>query len=256
MERCPFCAHEILDPQARFCPACGNKLSGIGDPATAGGRTPPLADAFLTRLQRRLKEEHPGSDFNRLAEHFYASGFRDMLAQQQEEYLLPPGEAFWEDALDTFIIHYGREILAHPLPEAILRYQGKRKEDIHLQAMIWDFLAPGEERDRFYREMTQMPLAILQNASRYFLTPMPRERIYLLCDQSMLANGQEGFAFTDLALYWKAYLHRARRVAYADIGNVARKKSWLLINGQFFDGGPSLNAKMMRLPNNLARLHQ
>lgn len=255
MERCPFCAHEVHDPKARFCPACGRKLYGADDPAGPGAAV-PLADAFLRRLQHRLKEEHPGSDFTRLAEHFYASGFRDMLAQQQEEYLLPPGEAFWEDALDTFIIYFGREVLAHALPEAILRYQGKRKEEIHLQTMIWDFLAPAEEQDRFYRDMTQMPLEVLQNASRFFLTPMPRERIYLLCDQSILANGQEGFAFTDLALYWKAYLHSARRVAYADIEEVSRKKSWLLINGHFFDGGSGLNAKVMRLLNKLARLYQ
>jgi len=252
MRHCPACGRSLSDAQGHFCPSCGQPLPAA---ASTHSENAP-ADEFLRRLLRRLEAEHDRSFFPKLAEHYYTSGFRELLDQQQGQALFQPGESFWADALDLFIIHYCRELLSHSLPEAILAHQGKSLREIDLDRLIWDYLEPAKEPDRYYRDLAQMPLHILKNASRFFLTPNPRERIFLLCDQSMLAKGQEGFAFTELALYWKAYLHRAQRVAFADLETVKREKTWLTINGRYFDGGPGLNAKMLRLLDKLARLHR
>ena len=70
-----------------------------------------------------------------------------------------------------------------------------------------------------------------------------------------MGNCREGFAFTGRALYWKANLQKARRVAYSGIREVKREKDWIMINGFFFHVNLSLDVKILKLLRRLKQLY-
>ncbi|NUO03787.1 MAG: hypothetical protein HUU01_24500, partial [Saprospiraceae bacterium] len=73
------------------------------------------------------------------------------------------------------------------------------------------------------------------------------ERIFFICDLSLLGNCKEGFALTEKALYWKSPLEKPRREALDQLFNLHRKENWITINDHFFNANPSLNIKLLKL---------
>lgn len=276
--RCPQC-HTELPEGARFCFQCG-----APQPAAAATQEdsllldldkaldPQLTGLFLKTLNKQVEEQQPGADPAAYAEHFYQSGFRDMLYRRQHQLKSKLERQQQEGAtaaainrivelellelLDYFIIHYCKHLNTSPLPEAILRYQGLGRYEIDLSAMVFSYLDfESEPNERVYTDLIKMPVDKLKNAGKFFLFPEQREeRIFFICDQSLLGSCKEGFAMTDQALYWKAHLQTARRIRYRGPLEVQREKGWLLINGEFFNANPRLNIRMMKLLRKLARL--
>jgi hypothetical protein len=99
-----------------------------------------------------------------------------------------------------------------------------------------------------------MPPRKVRNASQSFLFADPNERIFFICDQSILGSAKEGFAMTDQALYWRMPLQKAERVYYDKIESVKREKRWITVNDMFFNVSPTLNLKMLKLLKKLKRL--
>lgn len=272
--KCPQCQTE-LPPGARFCFHCGAPQPA--EPKRE--RKPPpkpmvdlsgdverqLVELFFQALRQRVEEEHRPEQFQAYSERLYESGFRDTVyrkaAHLAEELkrLEEKAEAtavaanrrivqLFEGQLDYFIIHHCQDINDIPLPETILRWQGAGKDDINLFQLVLDYLGFGNEPDELvYTDFLKMPLEKLKNAGKYFLFPERDERILLICDQSLLGSGKEGFAFTERALYWKAQLQTARKAPYKTLESIRREKEWLLVNGHFFNASPSLNLKVMKL---------
>ncbi|MEN0003779.1 MAG: hypothetical protein AAF798_06535, partial [Bacteroidota bacterium] len=58
---------------------------------------------------------------------------------------------------------------------------------------------------------------------------------------------KEGFALTEAALYWKAYLQKPKIVAFQQLQSIKREKDWLLINWEFFSANASINVKLLKL---------
>ncbi|RMG78858.1 MAG: hypothetical protein D6714_17290 [Bacteroidetes bacterium] len=290
---CPECgAENAVD--SRFCFICGKAFfsekekagpepHSTPEPEPQPGpdlndlfEAPPLeeietdiSEKFTLALRHRIEEEHDTAQLETYLLHFARSGFKQtfdfrirQLAEQvlkfretgqthREKRLL--NDAF-EEALDYFIIHYCKNINTIPLPDAILKYQTIRRDKVDLGKMIMDYLDFENEPEKVFTDFITMPVQKLKNAGQTFLFPQKAERIFFICDQSLLGSCKEGFAMTEKAIYWKAHFEPAQRVAYDALDVVRREKEWITINGLFFNVNPSLNLKLMKLLKRIKRL--
>lgn len=277
--KCHQC-YTDLPAQAKFCFNCGARQTQESQKT----ETPILIDwaedipqqlgtLFVQALQQRVEEEHHADQVPDYSERLYASGFRDVvyrragiLAGQFEEKAksdwLPEVvnekvEDFLESLLDLFLIRYCKDINVVTLSEKVLQYQNRKPADINHFQMAMDYLAFDEEPlETVYTDFLSMPVDGLKNASKFFLFPSQGERIWFICDQSLIGICKEGFAMTQYGLYWKAQLQTARAVQYAGLDSIKKEKDWLLINGHFFNASPAINYKLMRLLKELKRLAQ
>ncbi|MEM7572725.1 MAG: GNAT family N-acetyltransferase [Bacteroidota bacterium] len=139
-------------------------------------------------------------------------------------------------------------------PQRLLRHQAKDWNSVDLFAMVMDYLNLAEESEEVYTDFVQMPAKVLRNASKQYLRATKDERVLFVCDQSLLGTGKQGFAMTDVAVYWRPVLQSANSLLYQDIETVVVKGDHLLINGQYFDGGQRLNRKLALLLRRLKTL--
>lgn len=222
-------------------------------------------------MQQKAEEEQPGTDVEAYRELLYESGFRDLLHRREAQladdlrYISDQGATVarqnqkvqqqLDELTDYFLIHYARELNPIPLPEAILRHHGPGAEDHPLETVIFDYLHFADEPDEtVYTDFVKMPVQKLRNAGKFFLKPERRdERIYFICDQSLLGSCKEGFAMTERGLYWKAQLQTPHYVLYESLGTVRREKDWLLIDEKFFNINLRFNIKMLKLLKRLQR---
>lgn len=230
-----------------------------------------LTAEFFRLLNRKIAEEQPGAEEQAYTELLYESGFRDLLHRREAQladelrYLQEQGtpvdrqnarvENHLEELTDYFLIHYAQELNPIPLPQEMLRHQGPGAEDHPLEALIFDYLDfAGEPDETVYTDFIKMPVQKLRNAGQFFLQPERRdERIFFICDQSLLGSCKEGFAMTERGLYWKAQLQTPQHILYEHLREVKREKDWLLIDGAFFNINLRFNIKMLKL---LKRLQQ
>lgn len=270
MQQCSNCQTELPEG-ARFCFHCGAPQAApsmeweVGNYITlSDDLEQQLVNRFFEQLQQMVVEEQQADRSKLYAERVYASGFREMLhrrIEQLSEQLIAKSEdgkmleSTYEQAvkevlepmLDYFFIEYCKDLNSHPIPEAILQYQGKKLSEIDLFQFVLDYLDFANEKETVYTDFLKMPIEKLRNAGKMFLFPEKNERILLICDQSLLGSCKEGFALTEAAIYWKAYLQKPKVVHFKNLDAIVRDKEWLLINGSFFSVNPSFNVKMMKL---------
>lgn len=265
--------HTELPANARFCLQCGTAQqeprAGSEEELLLidlkGNVSRQLTDAFFKRLSQKIAEEQPGAEESAYRELIYESGFRDLLHRREARlgdelrYLAdhnePPARQNakvrqqLDELTDYFMIHYARSLNTIALPEAILRHQGPGAEDLPMESLIFDYLDFSSEPDeKVYTDFVKMPVQQLRNAGKFFLAPERRdERIFFICDQSLLGSCKEGFAMTERGLYWKAQLQTPNFVLYENLERVAREKEWLLIDGAFFNVNLRFNIKMLKL---------
>ncbi len=277
MKKCQSCETE-LPFEAKFCFNCGAPQAEatlrepiLFEPGT--DLTQRIIDQFFPALRLRIKEEMAGSDYAQYAERVYESGFRDLLhrragtiadkiEQSHEEGLIDQQaidywiEKFNSELLDYFLIRHCQDLNPIALPEAILRYQDATWPGVHLFEMVLDYLDFAQEKEVVYTDFLIMPMEKLKNASKSFLFPAPKEKILLICDQSLFGSCKEGFALTERGLYWKAHLEKPQQVRFDNIMRVENSKEWITINGFFFNVNSRLNLKMMKLLKKIKQLQQ
>ncbi|MEM8527838.1 MAG: zinc ribbon domain-containing protein [Bacteroidota bacterium] len=276
MKFCTNCQTELPD-EAKFCYNCGVPQPQINIAPTSEYEydldlskelSPQIVDLFFKAFQDRITEEHRAEQHKEYVELLYKVGFRESvqlradqmastikkedLDTKARQQLL---ENSFEGLMDYFIIHYAKELNTIALPDQILKYEGLTLAQIDLFQLIMDYLQFEVEEETLYTDFFQMPAKKVRNASNSFLFAENNERIFFICDQSVLGSCKEGFAMTEQALYWKMPLQKAERVYYDKIQEVKREKSWLMINGMFFNVNASINLKMMKLLKKLKRLH-
>ncbi len=277
MKKCQECGTE-LPLEAKFCFNCGAPQPEIREQEQVvlepgADLTQRIIDQFFPALRIRIKEEMSGGEYARYAERVYESGFRDLLHrraggiadkieqshaeglidQQAIDYWI---EKFNSELLDYFLIRHCKDLNPLPIPEAILRYQDATWPALNLFQMALDYLDFAHEKEVVYTDFLIMPMDKLKNASKSFLFPAPKEKILLICDQSLFGSCKEGFALTENALYWKAHLEKPQQVAYSNIKSVVRSKEWLMINDSFFNVNSGFNLKMMKLLKKIKQLQQ
>ena len=268
MHKCWNCDTE-LPPNARFCVNCGARQHQEVAQATKGFTLPEdielqLNEAFFDALLVEITEQQNPNLYDQYRERMYDSGFRDILLRKIQQFvehlkelektaalteliLKVEQQALFTDLLDFYIVHFCKDLNVHPISERILQYQGKKWENIQLLPFLLDYLDFDREEETYYIDFLKMPMEKIRNASRFFLFPETEERILLICDQSAFGSCKEGFAFTDKALYWKAYLEKARVVHFDQLRLLEKNKEWITINGFFFNVNQGFNIKMLKL---------
>ena len=153
------------------------------------------------------------------------------------------------------IIYNGRAVNPFVVPEKILRYEKAFIGNFDLSVMITDYLDWGSEKERVYSNFAIMPPDTLQNAAKHYLYTAKNEAPFFICDVTLRGKGDEGFAMTPFALYWKSPMDKPQRVYYHHLEKLEHNKDWIKINGRFFNVNPSMNAKMLLLLDKLRSIY-
>ena len=229
---------------------------------------------FLKAFKDRISLEHKESQWAEYQQCYETSVVKDSFAirsqqiaeecytihTQQSATINMEIDALLEDSfeatLDHFIILYCRHLNEIDLPEAILQYGIANLGNVDIPQMILDYLDLENEPENYYTDFIQMPIAKLKNASESFLFPQRDEKIILICDQTVLGSCKEGFAFTDIGLFWKAHFNEAQQIYFSELKHILREKEWITINNLFFNVSPSVNLKMMKLLKRLKNFYR
>ena len=276
MKNCPQC-QTLLPLEARFCSQCGAPQLPVLMAGTREGfdwQADWVAQAyqrFLQRLEERVPAEQDGAKLSGYQERIRTTGYRQTVQRRLQQWTAAhqatttPDQApavlrelkiLLDDLLDFFFIMHAADLNVVVLPETILRYQLVHTPQINLAELAFHYLAFEQEEERIYTDFITTPVHKIRNAGKFFLFPDRQEKIWFICDQSLLGNAKEGFAMTDKALYWKSGLQGPQRVFYHKLVSLQKEKEWLLINDLFFNATPSLNTRLIWLLRKLARLFQ
>ena len=280
---CPNCGDTVPET-ARFCPNCGHRLEEeileLHDvtptpPAEAQAEAPP--PTLLVADLRAAFEDHLGE---RLTAYFGADRLPDYLAVYRKDgtfrqirdvslrsltdylnrELVPSkGQRRRDDVLaglvEYFVVETAVELHPGALPQRLLRYQSVDWTTVGLFKLVMDYLDLDRETETVYTDFITTPARVLRNATRSYLGAGRDERLLLICDQSLLGSGKQGFALTDSALYWKNVLQPAGTVTYTTLQKVEVHDGHLLLNSQYFDAGKRLNLRVAVLLDKLRRIN-
>ena len=158
------------------------------------------------------------------------------------------------DLTEYFIVEITGDLSGGVLPQRLLRHQSVDWNTVDLFKLVMDFLDFETETERVYTDFVAMPARALRNATSAFLRAGKDERIFFICDQSLISQAKNGFAITDAGIYWKNVLQPAGSALYTTMENVSINQGHLDIDGQFFNAGARLNLKMVVLLDKLRRM--
>lgn len=157
------------------------------------------------------------------------------------------------DLAEYFIVETAGDLSNGILPQRLLRHQSINWETADLFKVVMDYLDFDRENELIYTDFVTMPTKALRNATKSFIRAGKDERVFLICDQSLLSQAKHGFAVTDAGLYWKNVLQPAGELTFTTLREVRLEQGHLLLDGQFFNAGSTLNLKMALLLNKLRR---
>ena len=272
MLKCHTCATS-LPATAKFCFNCGEKVVVKASIETMepvldvkGDIEKQFNDLFFSGLKKALEREQDVTKLQQYSERVYESGFRDFLqrrAAQLAEKVNSPDfnrvtlneltTGWLSQLLDIFIIRDCADLNVVAMPEAILKYQQADKKTIDIFAFIMDYMHFDIEKEIVYTDFLRMPVDKLKNAGKSFLFPEKTERIFFLCDLSLLGSCKEGFAMTEKAIYWKVQFQKPKKVRFSTLNDLHRIEDWVTINGHFFNANTGLNVRLLKLLGELKR---
>ncbi|TXF90731.1 GNAT family N-acetyltransferase [Neolewinella aurantiaca] len=158
------------------------------------------------------------------------------------------------DLTEYFIVETAGDLSGNILPQRLLRHQSVDWDSVNLFKLIMDYLDFEAETERVYTDFVSMPARALRNATNAFLSAGKDERIFFICDQSLISQAKNGFAVTDAGVYWKNVLQPAGSSLFTTMEQLSLEQGYLQIDGQFFNAGTRLNLKMAVLLDKLRRM--
>lgn len=158
------------------------------------------------------------------------------------------------DLSEYFIVETAGDLSEGILHQRLLRHQSLDWETADLFKIVMDYLDFEAENELVYTDFVTMPSRALRNATKSFIRAKKDERVFLICDQSLLSQAKNGFAITDSGLYWKNVLQPAGAVTFTTLQQVKLEQGHLSLDGQFFNAGSRLNLKMALLLDRLRRM--
>ena len=159
------------------------------------------------------------------------------------------------DLIEYFIVESGAELHEGVYAQRLLRYQGVDWREVDLFKLVMDYLDFDTEEEVVYTDFVTMPARTLRNATESYLRAGRDERVFFICDQSLLGGGKHGFAVTDSGMYWKNVLQPAGLLNYRTLNQVSVEAGHLTIDHQYFDAGARLNLRVVLLLDKLRRMH-
>ncbi len=163
-------------------------------------------------------------------------------------------ENTFADLAEYFIVETAADLNGQHLPQRLLRHQSIDWRTADIFRLVMDYLDFEQETETVYTDFVTMPARALKNATRSFLQVAKDERIYFICDQSLIAQGKNGFAISDSGIYWKNVLQPPGAATFTTIQSLRLEQGHILIDGQFFNAGGNLNLKVALLLDKLRRI--
>ena len=158
------------------------------------------------------------------------------------------------DLAEYFIVETAADLSGNVLPQRLLRHQSADWQTADLFRLVTDYLDFDAESEIVYTDFVKMPPRALKNATKSFLHAAKDERVFFICDQSLISQAKNGFAVTDSGIYWKNVLQPAGAATFTTMREPRISQGHLLIDGQFFDAGSRLNLKIAVLLDKLRRM--
>lgn len=163
-------------------------------------------------------------------------------------------ENTFADLTEYFIVATAGHLSGNVLPQRLLRHQSVNWQTADLFRLVMDYLDFDSEQETVYTDFVTMPERALKNATRIFLHTSRDERVFFVCDQSLISQAKNGFAITDAGIYWKNVLQPPGAATFTTMPPPAFEDGHLVIDGQFFDAGARLNLKVAVLLDKLRRM--
>ncbi|MBC6992824.1 GNAT family N-acetyltransferase [Neolewinella lacunae] len=158
------------------------------------------------------------------------------------------------DLTEYFLAETAADLHGHLLPQRLLRHQSVDWEVADLFRLVMDYLDFASESERVYTDFVVMPTRALKNATTSFLRAARDERVFFICDQSLISQAKNGFAVTDSGIYWKNVLQPAGSATFTTMDPPRIEQGHLVLDGQYFDAGSRLNLKIAVLLDKLRRM--
>jgi len=98
------------------------------------------------------------------------------------------------DLTEYFIVEIAGDLHGQVLPQRLLRHQSVDWNTVDLFKLVMDFLDFEAETERVYTDFVSMPARALRNATNAFLRAGKDERIFFICDQSLISQAKNGFS--------------------------------------------------------------
>ncbi|OAV45507.1 GNAT family N-acetyltransferase [Lewinella sp. 4G2] len=190
-----------------------------------------LRDSTLSNLKSWLDDQHGGADVS-----------KRILDTQ-------------EDLVEYFLVESARDLHRSAFPQKLLRYQSLDWQQVDLFQLVMDYLNFGEESEQIHTDFVQMPARALKNATASFLQAAKDERIFFICDQSLISQAKNGFAMTDSAIYWKNIFQPPGQAFYKNMRAPRIEGGHLVVDEKYFDAGSRLNLKIALLLDKLRRAY-
>jgi len=158
------------------------------------------------------------------------------------------------DLTEYFIVETAADLHGGILPQRLLRHQSVDWVKADLFRLVMDYLDFESESERVYTDFVVMPSRALKNATQSFLQAAKDERVFFICDQSLISQAKNGFALTDAGIYWKNVLQPPGQATFTTMQAPRLEQGHVIIDGQYFDAGGRLNLKMAVLLDKLRRV--
>ncbi|MEM6395847.1 MAG: zinc-ribbon domain-containing protein, partial [Bacteroidota bacterium] len=264
----PHGEQHFQDPDHSFTNTRGKNLGGID---WDGSLMTDFRTFFKDRFQQRVQDYFGEQAVDRYEDARRQSDFQQTVSTQlaalADWVRNHRAESNWrneqgynrlvaatEALIEYFLVEATRKLHGGIWPQRLLRHQALSWDKADLFSMAMDYLDFEDESETYYTDFVRMPARVLKNATNRFLNATRDERVLFVCDQSLLGSGKDGYALTDVAIYWRPVLQGPQRVLYQEIETLEKQADHLRINGLYFDAGASLNYKMALLLRRLATM--
>lgn len=206
-----------------------------------------MVPKFLTRLETNIA-------FQQVRDGSLASLSRWLTSKPESSLAAERKNNTYADLTEYFIVETAGDLSGHQLPQRLLRHQSVDWKTADIFQLVMDYLDFDQETETVFTDFVSMPARALKNATRSFLQVAKDERIYFICDQSLIVQGKNGFAITDAGIYWKNVLQPPGAATFTTMQSLRIEQGHVLIDGQFFNAGGKLNLKVAVLLDKLRRI--
>ncbi|MFT7120981.1 MAG: GNAT superfamily N-acetyltransferase [Neolewinella sp.] len=158
------------------------------------------------------------------------------------------------DLTEYFIAETAGDLSNNILPQRLLRHQSVNWKTADIFRLVMDYLDFETESESVHTDFVTMPARALKNATKSFLHAAKDERVFFICDQSLISRAKNGFAVTDAGIYWKNVLQPAGAATFTTMRQPRMEQGHVILDGQFFDAGGRLNLKVAILMDKLRRM--